>query len=399
MPTNILSMTDKSEEIEIKCSFNEMVDVDIIVNNPLNPNKHNDKQINLLAKIIKNTGVRHPVIISNRSKYLVAGHGRLLAFKKLGYKTVPVDYQDFESEADEYAFLVADNKISELAEHDDAFMIETIQNNEDLKEMDFELLGMVDFELPVEPDAAKDEKEDDVPTDVEARVKLGDLWALGDHRLLCGDATSIDAAEKLMRGQKADFGFCDPPYNLGYEYNSYDDNKSDEEYLEFSKLWYSNLKIFTERRAITLGTKNIDIMSMLDKTSGVGCWVKKNWITSCHIAKLQQWEPIYFYGDYTKLKRTSDLFEINRVVQKDVGDSHPCPKQIKLIEDILIHYSKSKVLDLFGGSGSTLIACEKTDRQCYMMELDPHYCSVILKRWEDYTGFKAKLINENKDET
>jgi len=131
-------------------------------------------------------------------------------------------------------------------------------------------------------------------------------------------------------------------------------------------------------------------MASLGIVSGVACWVKKNWITSCHIAKLQQWEPIFFYGDYTKLKRHTDLFEINRIVQKDVGTDHSCRKQITLIVDILKHYSLTAVTDLFLGSGTTLIACEKTNRKCYGMELDTHYCDVIVKRWEKYTGQKAE---------
>ena len=132
-------------------------------------------------------------------------------------------------------------------------------------------------------------------------------------------------------------------------------------------------------------------MSLLGEVAGVACWVKKNWITSCHIAKLQQWEPIFFYGDFTNLKRVSDLFEINRTYQKDVGEDHTCPKQMALIEDILIHYSERKVVDLFGGSGTTMIASEKNNRISYLMELDPKYCDVIIKRWQDYTGQQAIL--------
>ena len=134
-------------------------------------------------------------------------------------------------------------------------------------------------------------------------------------------------------------------------------------------------------------------MANLDVVAGVGCWVKKNWITSCHIAKLQQWEPIFFYGDYTKFKRSSDLYEINRKTQKDVGDNLSCPKQIELIVDIVENYTNKNdsVMDLFGGSGTTMIAAEKTKRASYLMEFDPVYCDVIIKRWQDYTGKEATL--------
>lgn len=210
---------------------------------------------------------------------------------------------------------------------------------------------------------------------------------------MCGDSTSIDAVKGLTMGCAAPLGFCDPPYNLGFRYNSYDDNKTDDEYIKFSHRWFSNLASVTSRQIVTLGTKNIPIMANLGVVAGVACWVKKNWITSCHIAKLQQWEPIFFYGDYTKFKRVSDLYEINRKVQQDVGDDHTCPKQIELIIDIIENYSHSGdiVVDLFGGSGTTIIACEKTGRVSYSMELDPRYCDVIVQRWQTLTGENAKL--------
>lgn len=135
-------------------------------------------------------------------------------------------------------------------------------------------------------------------------------------------------------------------------------------------------------------------MASLDRISGVACWVKKNWITSCHIAKLQQWEPIFFYGDFLSYKRTSDLFEVNRVYQEDVGEKHTCPKQIKLIADIVENYSNKNetVVDLFGGSDTTLIACEQLNRTCFMMEIDPKYCDVIINRWSALTGLEAQLL-------
>jgi hypothetical protein len=138
--------------IEIKCEYTEMVDIDRLVENPRNPNHHPERQIEILVKNLKHQGFRHPLIVSKRSGFLVVGHGRLEAAKKLGVEKVPVDYQDFESEAVEYQFMVADNKLATLAEHDDSFMIETIKEL-DLIDMDFELLGMDDFSFKIkEPD-------------------------------------------------------------------------------------------------------------------------------------------------------------------------------------------------------------------------------------------------------
>jgi hypothetical protein len=144
-------------KVEIKCAYTELVNPEKLVQNPKNPNKHSDRQIELLAKNIEHHGFRHPIIVSKRSGFIVAGHARLAASLKLGLTEVPIDHQDFENEAAEYLFLVSDNKLAELADHDDAFMIETIKEL-DLGEMDFELLGMDDFELPNFEPASEDEQ-------------------------------------------------------------------------------------------------------------------------------------------------------------------------------------------------------------------------------------------------
>lgn len=375
--------------MQINCSYTDLVDIDLLQPHPHNPNKHPEKQIKYLAKIMNHQGWRNPIVVSNRSGFIIAGHGRLAAARLNKWPNCPVDKQDFANDADEYAHLIADNKIAELAEHDDLLMIDTLKA--DFADMDFDLLGIPDFELPSDPDPAKDEIEDDIPTDFETRCKPGDVWLLGKHRLLCGDATNIQHVDKLMDGQKADMVFTDPPYNIGFEYNSHDDNMADNEYKDFCNEWFVNLKTVSEKIVITPGTKNLPMWMTIDSnTRGIACWVKKNWITSCYISHLQQWEPILFYGPF-KRSRSTDLYEINRKHQKDVGDKHTCPKQIELLEEIFNSYGEKTILDVFGGSGSTLITCEKTNRKCFMMEIDPHYCDIILKRWEDYSSKEAKL--------
>jgi len=201
--------------MKFNCSYTSLEDIHKLIPNPKNPNNHPDKQIAMLSKIIDYQGQRSPVVVSKRSGFIVKGHGRLEALQKLGWDKVAVDYQEYESEAQEYADLIADNKIAELAKHDDSLMLDTIKDL-DMQDFDFELLGMDDFVLPIEADPAKDMIEDDVPTDVDTRCKPGDVWVLGEHRLLCGDATSIDAVDKLMNGAKADMVFTDPPYGMNY---------------------------------------------------------------------------------------------------------------------------------------------------------------------------------------
>ena len=386
------------KNIQIHCKYDELINPKKLKNHPKNRNGHGQDQIERLAELFEYHGVRHPIIVSTLSGCIVAGHGRKLAAIRAGLTEYPIVYQDFDSSEAEYAFLQADNAIALWAELDLSGI------NTDLPDLgpdfDIKMLGIKDFVL--DPSELNDEPlgdPDEVPEEVETKAKLGDLFILGEHRLLCGDSTDMATVERLMNGKIADFRFCDPPYNLGFEYNSYNDNKSEIEYEDFSKKWFSNLQKVTNKQCITLGTKNISLMANLGKASGVGCWVKKNWITSCHIAKLQQWEPIFFYGDYTKFKRNSDLFEINRKYQNDVGENHTCPKQIELIDEIIIHYCENSVVDLFGGSGTTLISAEKNNKRSFLCELDPHYIDVIVQRWQNFTGKKAYLQNIDGSKT
>ena len=383
--------------MKIHCKYDELVDVDLLVPHKRNANKHPDKQIKMLAKIIDHQGWRHPVIVSNLSGFVVAGHGRLESAKLNGYESVPVVRQDFVSEAAEFQFLISDNKIAELAEHDDAFMIEGIDEL-DLNDSDFELLGIDDFELPIDPDAAKEEIEDDVPTDVETRVKPGDLWILGEHRLLCGDSTNIQHVERLMGGMKADMVFTDPPYGVDYKGINNDSRDGLEDLLSSA---FSNYFITSKSGAsiyVFHSDKCADIFHKCFREhfhfSSMIIW-NKNSLTLSRTDYQSKHEPClygwmnngthFFHGD----RKQTSVWDIS----KERVEGHTTPKPVEVIERALSNSSKSGdlITDLFGGSGSTLIACEKTNRKCYMAELDPHYCSVILERWEKYSDKKAVL--------
>ena len=395
--------------MEIKCTYKELVDASLLTPNPRNPNKHGDRQIELLAKIIGHTGFRHPIVVSNRSGFIVAGHGRLQAANKLGLDKVPVDYQDFKNEAEEFEFLIADNKIAELADHDDNMMIEGIK---ELDLTDLELLGLDNFELPLEPEPAQCD-EDEVPENVDTRCKLGDVWLLGEHRLLCGDATDVLCVEKLMDGAKADMVFTDPPYN----------------HASSEKLIAQSVRKAMKKLSNSEWDKDFDIKTALgsiDSAKAESCtvyictswhlagdiweWMKEHsthysycvWSKNNPMPSLakRHWtwssELICYatYGkhifNFPKEGHAKSVWEFNKNAKNDL---HPTMKPVELCEHSIAHSSNigSKVLDLFGGSGSTLIACEKTNRKCYMMEIDPHYCDVILSRWEKYTGKEAKL--------
>ena len=196
--------------MNIQCQHTEIKPLHEIVPNPKNPNKHPEKQIDMLCKILDYQGQRLPIVVSRRSGFIVAGHGRLQALQKLGWDKAAVSYQDFENEAQEYAHMIADNKIAELAKHDDSMMIDEIKG---LEIEDFELLGLDNFKLPDEPIPANGD-EDNVPENVETRSKPGDVWVLGNHRLMCGDSTNIQHVERTLNGITPDIIYTDPPYGM-----------------------------------------------------------------------------------------------------------------------------------------------------------------------------------------
>lgn len=396
--------------MEIKCTFNETRDIDSLVEHPRNANTHPERQIELLAKIIKHHGFRHPIIVSNRSGFIVAGHGRLAASRLLGLKEVPVDYQDFENEAAEYAFLIADNKIAELAKHDDAKMIEDIK---DLEIEDLELLGLDDFDLPLEADPAKDEKEDDIPENVETRAKPGDLWIMGKHRLLVGDATNLSDVEKLMGEDKAALIVTDPPYNVAYEGKTKDamtiknDKMGNESFYEFLLDTFKNYYVIAlEGAPIYIFHADSEGANFRNSMKEAGfklaqclVWVKNTFVMGRQDYHWQH-EPILYGWKEGKAhtwrsdRKQTTVWNFDKPQR---NGEHPTMKPINLIEYPISNSSAvgSIVVDFFGGSGSTLIACEKTGRVCRTMELDPKYADVILARWEEYTGEKAELSEQD----
>lgn len=366
--------------------------------NPKNRNKHSDDQISRLCDILKYQGFRSPIIVSNRTGLLVAGHGRLMAAKKLGMSEVPVIYQDFDSEEQEYAAQVSDNAIASWAELDLAGI------NSDIPDLgpdfDINMLGIEDFSLPNEEKVPQCD-EDEVPEKVEPKTKIGDIYKLGNHRLMCGDSTSIDAVEKLMNGEKADMVFTDPPYgikivksgmvgpNFGVARNgSYSEIIGDDT-TDTAREFFQTCQASGMNKFILWGgnyftdflspSKSWVIWNKRDKTDiqNIFADAEMAWSNLGHPVRIhgQLWDGMIRAGEKDK-----------RV--------HPTQKPIALAEFCFDLLSGSKsIFDGFGGSGSTLIACEKTNRRCFMMELDPHYCDVIVARWEKYTGKKAELIN------
>ena len=317
-----------------------------------------------------------------------------MAAKKLGVKIVPVDYQDFNSDADEIAVLVADNRLAELSE----------TSEDDLKKILSELDGEIDIELTgfSETDVEQlmrdisdnSPLDEDVPEVSENPIThFGDLFEFGNHRLLCGDSTDSEQVRKLMGSDIADMVFTDPPYNVDYgdgERKIENDNLGSE-FPEFLEKVIKNIFEFSKGAIyICMSSSEIDALQSTFRRLG-GHWSTfviwaKDTFTLGRSDYHRQYEPIlygwkdggshYFCGDRSQ----GDVWEFPKPKKNDV---HPTMKPVELCERAVQNSSKPNdiVLDLFGGSGSTLIACERTKRKCRMMEFEPKYCDVILKRY------------------
>jgi site-specific DNA-methyltransferase (adenine-specific) len=304
---------------------------------------------------------------------------------------VPVDYQDFDDKPMEIAHLNADNLSAEISKYDTKSFHDSIRNLDLDEDFDLELFGVPDFELPEIKEF--ESEEDEIPESAETRCKDGDLWKLGEHRLLCGDSTNVQHVERLMGGAKADMVFTDPPYGIGFKYNSHQDSTGDE-YMDFCRDWFHNLKPLSDFIVISTGWAYNKFWYSYDPDD---CfyWLSRNKRTGGSRSFFRKIEPLFMWGRPNE-KYDFDFFEQTSEIEQELKGKHTCPKPVSLIEKIIEKGGKT-VLDFFGGSGTTLIACEKTNRKCFMMELDPHYCDVILTRWERFTGKTAELLNGQEE--
>lgn len=378
-------------EIEIKCAYDEMVALERLVEmrDPKNRNQHPPEQIDELCEQFKFQGVRHPIIISKRSKVFAAGDGRFQAAEKLKMPAFPVNYQDFESEEQEYAFRIADNAIQGWSKLDLAGIHLDLPQ---LAPFEIERLAIPNFQFEPTPNENDADTVPEVPK--VAKTKRGELWILGEHRLLIDDCTVKANVERLMAGEKADMVFTDPPYNVGFEYNEHDDTK--KPYLDWEKQcrdWFAQWQTIATNLIITPGCYNLELWCRISDPAHIGCWVKENANTTGRITHLWKWEPIVFIGKF-KRKRASDVFthHVDSGFLRDPATGcHPCPKPMRLWEDIVENFSEPGhlIFEPFSGSGTTHVACEKAKRRCYGTEIDPVYADVILDRWEKYSGKTA----------
>ena len=386
-----------------------------------NSRKHSDEQVAQIAASIKEFGWTNPILIDGDNG-LIAGHGRLLAARKLGMDKVPVIELAHLSEIQKKALIIADNKLALNSDWDNELL--TIELK-DLIDQDFDvtLLGFDSTEIDAlinvidGTDGLTDE--DAVPNVPEIpKTVLGDVYILGNHKLMCGDSTSIDAIDKLMDGQKADMIFTDPPYGMSYGGGRaagstkkgalvkahgmiLGDDKTGDDLIQLirdallsavsvSKSGSATYVCFPWR---TYAEFESAMLECGLEASACIVWDKKS--IGLGLSNYRPQHEFIFYvkgGAWYGDKAQSDVWYMSRGATGQYV--HPTQKPVELIEKAINNSSKSGdiILDVFGGSGSTMIAAEKIGRESRLMELDPKYCDVIVTRWEEFTGKKAQLI-------
>lgn len=398
------------------------IEIEKLIPYARNSRTHSDDQVAQIAASIKEFGWTNPILVDGEAG-IIAGHGRLAAARKLGLKKIPVIELSHLSPTQKKALIIADNKLALNAGWDNQMLALEFEELE-LEGFDLALTGFGDDEI----DALKPEQvtegltdEDAVP-DVpdEPKTKPGDIYQLGNHRLMCGDSTSIDAVDKLMNGQKADMVFTSPPYNADTKAgdgdiftskkskklyaDGYSDNLPSSEYVDFASSVLEVCFLNTDgfifwNVSYNAKSKNEyikQIVNRLDYLVEQVCWKKTSTIPfkGC---LMRDWEPIYVFSTNKQNLNTktvvSNFWQISNTGSQQENHKACFPVELPEKGIALVNVNTGIIFEPFCGSGTTMIAAEKHNRKCYGMELDPKYCDVIVKRWEDFTGKKAELIN------
>jgi len=394
----------------MKFPKHKTVPTDKLIPYALNSRTHSESQVAQIAASIKEFGFLNPIIIDGENG-IIAGHGRVLAAKKLGMTELPVVEANHLTEAQRKAYIIADNRLALNAGWDTEALSAELSHLQEL-DFDIDLLGFDDEELakllePEQVEGLTDEDEvPDVP-DVPVTV-LGDVWVMGNHRLMCGDSTNIEQIEELC-GQPVDMWLTDPPYNVAYEGKTKDaltiknDSMGDDQFRQFLRdcyvaadtamkpgavfyIWHADSEGYNFRGA----AKDTDwqIRQCL-------IWKKQSMVMGRQDYHWQHEPCLYGWKDgaghlWASDRKQTTILEFNRPSK---SEKHPTMKPVDLFEYCLLNNTKGGdvVLDSFGGSGTTMIAAEKNGRIARLMELDPKYCDVIINRWQEFTGKQAVL--------
>ena len=379
-----------------------------------NSRTHSDEQVAQIAASIKEFGWTNPILVDGDNG-IIAGHGRLMAARKLGYKEVPtIELADL-TETQKKAYIIADNRLALNAGWDnDMLKIEFDQ----LAELGFDMeltgfsLDEIEALTPIELNAGLTDEDEAPPIPIEPKTKPGDIYKLGKHRLMCGDSTSIEHLERLCGGQSVDMWLTDPPYNVAYEGKTKEsltiqnDSMGDDQFRQFLRdayvaadavmkagavfyIWHADSEGYNFRGAAQDAGWKVRQCLIWKKSSMVMGRQDYHWK---HEPCLYGWKEGAGHLWATDRKQTTILeFE-----KPSRNGEHLTMKPVALFEYQMLNNTKGGdiVLDSFGGSGTTMIAAEKNGRVGYLMELDPKYCDVIVKRWEDFTGKKAELLTD-----
>lgn len=357
-----------------------------------NAKKHDETQIKNVMESIRQFGFAQPIVV-DKDNVIIIGHCRLIASERLHMEEVPVVRMENLTEEEVQKLRLLDNKLNE-SEWDFDLLADQIP------ELDFDGFD-IDWGIPEIVEEEPEVIEDDVPEEVQTRCKTGDIWQLGDHRLICGDSTDVNIIDRLMDGVKADMVFTDPPYGVDYKGINNDSRDGLSDLLNGA---FATAMANTKQGGSVYcfhSDKCADIFQECFRKfchfSSVIIWKKQSLVLSqtdyqsIHEPCLYGWFENGTHNFYGDRKQTS-VWEFDR----ESIDGHTTPKPIGFIAKALQNSSRKGevVLDVFGGSGSTMIACEQLGRKCHMCELDPHYCDVIIQRWENLTGKQAVRIEE-----
>ena len=369
-----------------------------------NAKLHTDDQVEQIKRSIEEFGFNDPIAVWHEDE-IIEGHGRLLAVMEMPeIETVPIIRLDDLTDEQRRAYMLVHNKLTMNTDFDFELLDSELG---DILDIDMSEFG---FDIEIEEEEPDEIIDDEVPEEVETRCKLGDIWQLGNHRLICGDSTSIEQIDRLMNGEYADMVFTDPPWNVSYgqenerwkQRSILNDSMSTEDFKEFMYNAFKAMNNASKAGCMTYvvmsaqewGNMMLTLAENDYHWSSTIIWNKDQLVLSRKDYHTK-YEPIWYgwKAGESRLcpledRKQCDVWDFERPKR---SDEHPTMKPVPLVARAIMNSSKkgNNVLDLFGGSGTTLIACEQTGRKCFMSELDEHYCDVIIQRWENLTGQKA----------
>lgn len=389
----------------------ENVEIEKLIPYKNNARTHSDEQIEKIAKSMKEFGFINPILVDGNLN-VIAGHGRILGAKKIGMKEVPCLFIEDLTEEQKRAYIIADNRLAEDAGWDKELLKIEL---EDLKNMNFDItltgFELEDFDFSMdETEVIEDEFDETVPE--EPTSKKGEIYKLGKHFLMCGDSTDINDVEKLMNGVKADMLLTDPPYNVDYEGGTgltiQNDNMDDETFREFLRVSFFNANsVMKEGAVFYIWHADSEGYNFRGACHDIGWKVRQCliWCKNTLVMGRQDYhwkhEPcLYGWKEgashlWASDRKQTTVLEFDR---PSVSKEHPTMKPVGLFDYLIKNNTKKDdiVLDLFAGSGTSIIACEQNGRIAYSMELDPKYVDVIISRWEKLTGQQAERIENGK---